>query len=314
MIEAEAKQALVAWFNAEGRDLPWRRVRDPYRILVSEVMLQQTQVDRVIPKYHEFLALFPDAKTLAQASAGDVLRAWSGLGYNRRALNLQRACQAVVERFDGEFPHDVEELLSLPGVGPYTAGAIACFAFEHDVGFVDTNIRRVLHRISAGPELPEPKLTERELRELASRSVPEGQGWVWNQALIELGAIICRARTVACEICPVGDWCDSRYVIRQAIAATPRTRTPGPRFEDTSRYVRGRIVEFLREHPEGLQSNELADRIRPAEPNTHWIHPYLDALEIEGLIERVAGGVREELAGYDDQQPAGEDSRYRLPQ
>src|SRR5581483_4865161 len=144
--------ALLEWFAAAGRDLPWRHTRDPYRIMVSEIMLQQTQVDRVIPKYHAFLAAFPTLEALAAAPTAEVIRAWSGLGYNRRAVNMQRTARAVLEEHGGQFPRDLPALLRLPGIGPYTAGAIACFAFEQDVGFMDTNIRRVVQRLFVGPE------------------------------------------------------------------------------------------------------------------------------------------------------------------
>ncbi|NBU65707.1 MAG: A/G-specific adenine glycosylase, partial [Chloroflexia bacterium] len=130
--------ALIAWFGANGRDLPWRHTRDPYRVLVAELMLQQTQVERVIPKYHAFLAQFPDVATLASAPTSAVITAWQGLGYNRRALYLQRTAQAVVSQYAGIFPRDVATLKQLPGIGDYTSGAIACFAYEQDVAFLDT--------------------------------------------------------------------------------------------------------------------------------------------------------------------------------
>src|SRR5215211_4477055 len=133
---AAVRAALLDWFAASGRDLPWRHTRDPYQIMVSEIMLQQTQVDRVVPKYHAFLELFPSLAALAAAPTAEVIRAWTGLGYNRRAVNMQRAARAVVEAHNGQFPHAMAELLKLPGIGPYTAGAIACFAFEQDVAFL----------------------------------------------------------------------------------------------------------------------------------------------------------------------------------
>ena len=148
---AEMRVALLDWFAVFGRDLPWRRTRDPYRIMVSEIMLQQTQVDRVIPKYHAFLEAFPTLEALAAAPTAEVIRAWSGLGYNRRAVNMQRAARAVLDEHGGQFPRDFAALLRLPGIGPYTAGAIACFAFEQDVAFIDTNIRRVVQRLFVGP-------------------------------------------------------------------------------------------------------------------------------------------------------------------
>ena len=146
---AEVQGALLAWFDATGRRLPWRETADGYAILVSEVMLQQTQVDRVIPVYHAFLRRFPTFESLAEAPASEVIRAWAGMGYNRRALNLQRAAQAVVERHGGALPLDLKALRSLPGVGEYTANALACFAQGRQVAVVDTNVRRVLGRASS---------------------------------------------------------------------------------------------------------------------------------------------------------------------
>ncbi|MBA2277826.1 MAG: A/G-specific adenine glycosylase, partial [Chloroflexia bacterium] len=150
---AVVREELLGWWHANRRDLPWRHTRDPYRILVSEVMLQQTQVDRVIPYYERWLDHFPTVEALAAATTAELIRAWAGLGYNRRAVNLQRTARHVVEVCGGEFPREVEALRQLPGIGPYTAGAIACFAFELDTAFVDTNMRRVLHRLFVGVDV-----------------------------------------------------------------------------------------------------------------------------------------------------------------
>src|SRR5918999_72551 len=174
--------ALIAWYEANARDLPWRRTRDPYRILVSEVMLQQIQVARAIPFYLAFVGRFPTVQALAAAPLAEVIRVWGDLGRYRRIVNLHRTAKRIVEEFAGTFPRDVATLRSLSGVGPYTAGAIACFAFEQDVGFVDTNSRRVLHRLFVGPELPAPAASDREIVRLAEAAVPPGRGWVWNQA------------------------------------------------------------------------------------------------------------------------------------
>jgi A/G-specific adenine glycosylase len=201
------RAALLEWFSANARDLPWRRTRDPYLVLVAEIMLQQTQVDRVIPKYLAFLETFPTLQALAAAPTAEVIRLWSGLGYNRRAVNLQRAARAVHEGHGGQFPRDVEALRRLPGVGPYTAGAVACFAFEQDVAFIDTNIRRVLRRALFGPDDATPAPTERELLAAGHALVPPGQGWAWNQAIMELGALICTAAAPACRRCPLRTDC-----------------------------------------------------------------------------------------------------------
>jgi A/G-specific adenine glycosylase len=312
---------LIDWYVRSQRDLPWRHTRDPYRILVSEIMLQQTQADRVVPKYHAFLESFPTLNALADAPASEVIRAWSGLGYNRRALNLQRACRAVIEQFDGVMPSDPGELAQLPGIGPYTAGAVACFAFEADVAFVDTNIRRVIQRVVAGPELPEPAMTEREVVAAAWELVPAGQGYLWNQALMELGATVCRARMAECERCPLQNECRARPVIQAVLAANPRaSRTTGERFETSSRYFRGRIVEALRSAATGLTLAELGALLNPgfSMSDADWVRAFVDGLVRDGLVEPEsisAVGLREDAPSYaaDGAIEARLDLRYRLP-
>ena len=303
---------LLAWYGANGRDLPWRQMRDPYRILVSEVMLQQTQVDRVIPKYYAFLERFPDIKTLAEAPTSEVIREWSGLGYNRRAVNLQRTAQAVIERHGGVMPRDPKALLELPGIGPYTAGAIACFAYEQDVGFFDTNIRRVLHRIFVGPELPKERLTTRELQSLAGAIVPDNQGYAWNQALMELGAIVCTARKPACLTCPVHAHCRAFPEIQSVIAALPkgtRKKNEAP-FAGSTRYYRGRTIAALRELDDGesLDLSSLGSRVRDDFSDEHldWLQGIVNDLARDGLAQ-----IAEERADYDAGEPG--EMRVRLP-
>jgi A/G-specific adenine glycosylase len=237
--------AILAWYAAVRRDLPWRRTSDPYRILVSEVMLQQTQVARVVPHYQAFLERFPSEAVLADAPAADVLRCWSGLGYNRRALGLQAAC-AVVAR-EG-WPRSPEGLQRLPGVGPYTAAAVVSFAFDVQAAAVDTNVRRVIERLDR---------RRRRAPELATRAqalVPAGRAADWNQALMELGATVCTARAPGCDACPAAT-CRSRG--RPAVApAVRRAAAEQVRFEDSDRWVRGRIVAALvagREPPAGIE-------------------------------------------------------------
>src|SRR6266853_4368443 len=159
--------SLLQWYAAEQRDLPWRSTRDPYAILVSEIMLQQTQVDRVLPKYQQFLSAFPTLVDLAAAPTADVISAWVPLGYNRRAISLQSIARQVITEYGGRIPDTIDELLKLKGVGRYTAGAIACFAYHKQVATVDTNIRRVLHRVFIGLEHPEPKAHETQMLTLA---------------------------------------------------------------------------------------------------------------------------------------------------
>ena len=252
---ARARDLLLEWFTSNGRDLPWRHTRDPYRILVSEVMLQQTQVDRVVPRYHAFLQQFPTIEALAAAPTADVIRAWAGLGYNRRAVNLQRTARAVLDLHGGSFPSDVDALRTLPGIGPYTAGAVACFAFERDVAFLDTNIRRVVLRLLADPQQPAP--SERELVALAGQAVPAGAGWRWNQAIMELGALICTAAAPACWRCPVQPVCRD-YAARRIAdeALLPPEQLARPRrlaekreapYAGSNRYYRGRLLALLRD-------------------------------------------------------------------
>jgi len=184
-------ELVLAWYQENGRDLPWRHTDDPYAILVSEVMLQQTQVERVLPRYREWLGRWPTVESLAEAAAADVIRAWDGLGYNRRAVNLHRCAQAVVEL--GGFPRDPAVLQALPGIGPYTAAAVACFAFGAQVATPDTNARRVCERAFGEPDRPP----------------PAGRAYDWNQALFDLGRTICVARRPRCGECPLRDGCPS---------------------------------------------------------------------------------------------------------
>ncbi len=207
---------LISWFVEHGRDLPWRYTREPYHVLVSEVMLQQIQVSRAVPFYLAFLERFPTVEALAEAPIAEAIRVWGDLGRYKRVVNLHRTARIIVEEHGAEVPPDPEVLATLPGIGPYTAGAVACFAFERDVSFVDTNMRRVLHRLFFGPEVPEPKAREWEILAVASELVPSGRSWEWNQALMELGALRCTARRPLCETCPVADGCRARAGIREA--------------------------------------------------------------------------------------------------
>lgn len=298
---------LLAWWAANRRDLPWRHTRDPYRILISEVMLQQTQVDRVIPFYHRWLERFPSVQALAEAPTAEVIQLWAGLGYNRRAVNLQRTAQAVVER-GGAFPTDVETLRDLPGIGPYTAGAIACFAFEQDVPFIDTNMRRVLHRVFLGPELPAPLANDREITRLAAEALPEGRGWDWNQALIEFGALHCTARKPLCVVCPLQRSCAAYPDIQTLIVEQPRgakAKREGP-FKESNRYFRGRVVDALRDRPQGgITVAELGPIVRPTfvDADVPWLLEIVHGLERDGLA-----AIAEEPAAYD-----ASEIRIRLP-
>lgn len=200
------KRALLKWFRANGRSLPWRETRDPYRIVVSEFMLQQTQVSRVVDYYDRFLDRFGTIERLARARPKAVREAWEGLGYYRRAENLHRLARTVVDDHGGRIPADPEVLRTLPGVGPYTAGAVATFAFERRAAAVDTNVARVLRRVF---RLPRSRSADRHLWSLAERILPRDRrvAWEFNQALMDLGATRCVARRPKCEGCPVRAGC-----------------------------------------------------------------------------------------------------------
>lgn len=249
--------ALLAWYAAGRRDLPWRRTSDPYAILVSEVMLQQTQVARVVPRYEAWLARFPDAAALAAAPRAEVLGEWVGLGYNARALRLQAAC-ALVAR-DG-WPTSARGLRALPGVGPYTAAAVASFAFGEVVAAVDVNVARVAARLGAG--------TPEEL-------LPPEAAHDWNQAMMELGATVCRARSAACDACPLVASCASAGTV----VAAPRGPAR-PRFEETNRFVRGRIVAAL-----------AAGKPLPADIAPERIDSAVAGLLRDGLVVREGEGL-----------------------
>jgi A/G-specific adenine glycosylase len=240
-------EALLSWFAAYGRDLPWRRTRDPWAVLVSELMLQQTQVPRVVERWVEFLERFPTIAACASAPAGDVVRAWQGLGYNRRALNLHRCATTVVEQHGGALPEDLSALLALPGIGPYTARAVLVFAFERDLGLVDTNAGRFLARAGAGRAL-----TPREAQPLADSLVPPGRGWAWGQAVFDLGAQVCTKRAPACRACPIVDhcaWARAGWPTPDPVTGSAGISAPQSTFAGSDRQGRGRLVDALRVSP-----------------------------------------------------------------
>ncbi|GHG60464.1 adenine glycosylase [Sinomonas cellulolyticus] len=249
--------ALEDWFGAEARDLPWREHdRTPWGVLVSEVMLQQTPVVRVLPVWREWMARWPRPADLAAEPAGEAVRAWGRLGYPRRALRLHAAATVIAAEHDGELPDTEEGLLALPGVGTYTAAAVAAFAFGRRATVVDTNIRRVHARLVGGEALPAPSLTAAELRRAAillpadrERSV------VWNAAVMELGALVCTARSPRCAECPVAGACAWR-----AAGEPPPTYTPrGQAWHGTDRQVRGAVMAVLRAAEQPV-TRELLDR------------------------------------------------------
>jgi A/G-specific adenine glycosylase len=262
-VAAERNDALLTWYGERKRTLPWRDVGDPYPVLVSEVMLQQTQVSRVIPYYQRFLGTFPTVGALAGSSLGEVLAVWSGLGYNTRAQRLRDAARMVI---DGGWPTTVAGLRDLPGVGRYTAAAIASFAFGTQVATVDTNIRRVLSRWHGEP------LDGAGLQAAADADlgVPAGD---WNQAMMDLAATLCRPRQPSCSACPVQAWCSGPH----GYAPPP----PQSRFEGSARQLRGCIIRAVVRRPQSF------DQIRRETGfPTEEIEMAIADLEAEGLILR----------------------------
>ena len=198
---------LLRWFRKNGRDLPWRRTRDPYKILVSEVMLQQTQVERVRDYYARFLREYPTVRDLAAAHPARVRESWEGLGYYARARNLQAAARAIATRHEGEFPRRLEEVLALPGVGRYTAGAVVSFAYGEAAPILDTNVRRVLTRLFVRRRPAGAAKLDRRLWVLAEAVIPPDRVWEFNQGLMDFGATVCTARNPKCSTCPLRSLC-----------------------------------------------------------------------------------------------------------
>ncbi len=234
---------LHTWGDAQRRDLPWRDTRDPWEILVSELMLQQTQVARVVPRWAAFLQLFPTIRAAADAPRSELIRAWQGLGYPRRAVNLHRCAQVVVEEHDGAVPDDLDALLALPGIGPYTARAILAFAFERDVGVVDTNASRFLSRAVVGE-----RLTARTAQTWADVVVPGGTGWAHNQAVLDLGATVCVRRSPRCDDCPIRSrcaWARAGFAEEDPAGRSAGAPTRQARFDGSDRQGRGRLVAAL---------------------------------------------------------------------
>jgi len=258
------RRAVLDWFAAHGRELAFRSAGrpDPWAVLVSEVMAQQTQVARVEERLPAFLAAFPSPAAMAASSPADVVRAWRGLGYNRRAVGLHRAAVAIVAA-GGAVPDDVEALRALPGVGPYTARAVAAIAFGRPVGAVDVNVRRVVERLVAGDPAA---LAPAAIQAAADALVDPGRPGAWTHALMDLGATLCRPARPACAACPARPWCAAGSGMpRGGVVRSPahgrrpspagtggRRASPPVPFERTTRWLRGRIVDRLRDAPPGL--------------------------------------------------------------
>ena len=279
-ISEEVVPELLSWGGPRLRDLPWRRTRDPWGVLVSEVMAQQTQVARIIPRWEEFMDRFPSPEALASAPLADLLRLWQGLGYPRRARALHDAAGRIAAA--GRFPETVEELMDLPGVGPYTARAVAAFAFGLDVGVLDTNVGRMLARLVGE------RLRPAAAQALADELVPEGDAWIWNQVVMDFGATVCTARSPGCGGCPVKRTCAWAGSAEHPDPARGSAGVSGKqaRFDGSDRQARGRLLAALVDGavpvgavPSVMQRDPaLADRL-------------LTDLVAEGLCRRIDGEI-----------------------
>ena len=288
MISAAAQGLVLSWWDRHGRDLPWRDTRDPWAVLIAEIMAQQTQVNRVVPRWHEFLERWPTPAVLAAASLADVLRAWQGLGYPRRAANLHRSAQVVVADpgLGGSLPDTLEGLLALPGIGPYTARAVLAFAHEADVGVVDTNTGRILARVGGR------RLGARAAQVAADAWVPAGEGWAWNQAMLDVGALLCRP-VPRCHDCPLATSC--RWALDGWPNPDPAAKSAGVSvrqapYRGSMREVRGRVLDVLAEG--GATTDDvIASSVRALAPSAaHHAEP-LDVRVVEALAQLEADGL-----------------------
>ncbi|WP_248896387.1 A/G-specific adenine glycosylase [Haloplanus halobius] len=286
-VDREAvRTALVEWYEADHRAFPWRETDDPYEILVSEVMSQQTQLDRVVDAWEAFLGRWPTAESLADADRSEVVGFWSDqrLGYNNRARYLHEAAGQIVDEFDGEFPRTPDGLQSLMGVGPYTANAVASFAFNAGDAVVDTNVKRVLHRAFSVPD------DDAAFERAASELMPAGDSRVWNNAIMELGGVACEQVPRCDEAgCPWRTWCDA-YETGDFTAPDVPTQ---PAFEGSRRQMRGRVISALKEYDE-LALDELGPRVRvdytpDGEYGREWLRGLLSDLADDGLVELADG-------------------------
>ena len=317
---------LLEWFQKQARILPWRerdcqpaldatsssatvrdatiqsyfvqtQMRDPYKVVVAELMLQQTQVDRVVPKYLAFMKRWPSAQALAKAKLSEVLIEWKGLGYNRRARFLHEMAKMIIEEYRGNFPNSEKELRNLPGLGEYTARAVLTFGFGQDVGVIDTNVLRIFCRVFYGKESGDLNIGKQDLRQLVDNTVPKGKGDPWNQALMDLGAMICTAKSPQCDICPLQKLCQANCDAKQSgeknyaqvLSRLSKTRTQPKKkkekFKDSDRFFRGKIIDILREGPQKMEQlyknisehHNLTDKKRWGE--------LIESLMIEKLIQ-----------------------------
>jgi A/G-specific adenine glycosylase len=268
------REALREWYAPRRRAYPWRGSHDPYPVLVSEVMLQQTQAGRVVPAFRSFLRRFPTVRTLAAAPRRDVVREWGGLGYNRRAVRLSEAARAIVRDHGGRIPRDPSALRELPGVGPYTAAAVASLGFGEPVAAIDTNVRRVVARVHLGSDGHD--VPAKQVWALADAWLDRDDPIAWNQAVMDLGREVCRPNP-RCDVCPIARVC--RFRLAGSIAARGPTRQGA--FEGSTRQVRGAVVRALRSHSSLTRTRLSAETGFPRER----VDGALDGLVYDGLLE-----------------------------
>ncbi|WP_181686206.1 A/G-specific adenine glycosylase [Halorhabdus salina] len=286
------RTALIDWYETDHREYPWRETDEPYPILVSEIMSQQTQLDRVVDAWEDFLNRWPTVADLAAADRGDVVAFWSGhsLGYNNRAKYLHEAATQIVEEYDGEFPQSPDGLAELMGVGPYTANAVASFAFNNGDAVVDTNVKRVLYRAFSIPD------EDAAFEDSAAELMPAGKSRVWNNAIMELGGVACE-KTPQCdeEGCPWREWCDA-YQTGDFTAPDVPTQ---PSFEGSRRQMRGRVIGALKDG-DGFELDDLGPKVRvdyspegDGEGSREWLQELVGDLVEDGLVatERRDGDV-----------------------
>lgn len=255
------QKMIFAWWKKNRRDLPWRHTHDPYKIMVSEVMLQQTQVLRVTPQYSKFIERYPNVRSLARAKTSDVLKLWKGMGYNRRALYLKKAAKAVTEKYKGTFPSSEEELLQLPGIGKYTARAILVFAYQKDIAMVDTNIRQIITHFFFNDK----KQSEKTIQNVADQLVPKGKSWEWHQGLMDYGAL------------------------RLHSGRRPeRSRRMVQPFRESNRFYRGRIMDLLREK-EWIIDDLVAYGEQTYDKPKNYFHGIINGLVKDGLLVEIHG-------------------------
>jgi A/G-specific adenine glycosylase len=266
---------LIEWGSGSLRDLPWRRTSDAWHVLVSEIMLQQTSVARVLPKYEAFIEAFPTPAHLANAPLGDALRLWSGLGYPRRCRNLQAASVILHNLYNDVMPNTLEELLALPGIGQYTARAVLAFAHRIDVAVVDVNVSRVLSRLQGVP------MKARELQLFADELLPPGLAWEWNQVMMDFGARQCGVRTPLCDSCPVKEQCRYMGIGEDPAATSAGVSKPQARFEGSDRQARGRAIRAVSDGVTHVGEVVEAMRVLPERGES-----LINTLCDEGLLRR----------------------------